>query len=176
MEQIVQNQWENIFRKMGKYITKSVQVNKIDKETGEVMQATSQMSVEKIDSEPFFFTYSKEIMALYGKSIFNATTKVLWKLLEFAEFDTGKVYMNADRTNEIIQACKIGKTSYYRAISDLKEAGIIKGDKSTFTIAENMFWKGSAKARNELRKARLKVTFEPIYDEDDKTITIIDRK
>lgn len=27
MEQIVQNQWENIFRKMGKYITKSVQVN-----------------------------------------------------------------------------------------------------------------------------------------------------
>ncbi len=24
---MVQNQWENIFRKMGKYITKSVQIN-----------------------------------------------------------------------------------------------------------------------------------------------------
>lgn len=158
---------------MGKYLVQSTQVEKYDKETGELLKSTSSVSIMKKEVEPFFFTYSKELMALYGKSVFNSTTKVLWKLMEYAEYNTGKVYMNSDRVNEIIQCCKIGKASYYRAISELKEVGIITGDKNTFTIAENMFWKGDAKSRNELKKAKLKVTFQPVYDEDEKTISLV---
>lgn len=123
--------------------------------------------------EPFFFTYSKQILALYGKNVFNVTTKVLYKLLEFADNNTGKVYMNSDRVQEIMDICQISRRSYYRAIEELKEDGIISGDKCTFTIAENMFWKGDRKTREKLMKARLKVTFDPIYDEDDKTVTVM---
>lgn len=160
---------------MGKYLVQSVELEKFDKETGEVLKSTTSMSVVKKDVEPFFLTYSKEIMALYGKNIFNATTKVLWKLLEYAEYNTGKVYMNAERTNEIMKECNIGKSTYYRAIDELKKAEIISGDKCTFTIAAKMFWKGDRKTRENLKQARLKVTFEPVYDEDEKTITLLHR-
>lgn len=151
----------------------SVETEKVDKKTGEVLKRTESVSVVKREVEPFFLTYSKEIMALYGKSIFNATTKVLWKLLEYAEYNTGKVYMNAQRTKEIMEECNIGKSTYYRAIEELKNERIIQGDKSTFVIAENMFWKGDRQARDKLRKASLKVTFEPVYDEDKDTVTFI---
>lgn len=158
---------------MGKYLVHSTKTEKVDRETGEIIKSTKSVSVIKREAEPFFLTYSKEIMALYGQTIFNATTKVLWKLLEYAEYNTGKVYMNAQRTKEIMQECNIGRSSYYRAIDELKNADIISGDKSTFTIAENMFWKGDRKSREHLKTARLRVTFDLIYDEDDKTITLM---
>lgn len=158
---------------MRKYLVQTVETEKVDKETGEILKSTKSMSIVKREVEPFFLTYSKEIMALYGKNIFNATTKVLWKLLEYAEYNTGKVYMNAERTNEIMNECGIGKSTYYRAIDELKKAEIISGNRSTFTIAERMFWKGDRKTRNDLKQARLRVTFEPIYDEDKSTITFL---
>lgn len=158
---------------MKKFLVQSLETTKVDKETGEILRSTKSTSVIRQDVEPFFFTYSKQILALYGKNVFNVTTKVLYKLLEFADNNTGKVYMNSDRVQEILDICKISKRSYYRAIEELKEDGIISGDKSTFTIAENMFWKGDRKTREKLMKARLKVTFDPIYDEDDKTITVM---
>lgn len=158
---------------MKKFLVQSVETEKIDKETGEVLKSTKSTSVIKQEVEPFFFTYSKQVLALYGKNVFNITTKVLYKLLEFAENNTGKVYMNSDRVQEILDICHISKRSYYRAINELKEDGIISGDKSTFTIAENMYWKGDRKTRNELMKAKLRVTFDPVYDNNDKTITLM---
>lgn len=158
---------------MGKYVVKSIETEKVDKETGEVIKRTEAVSIIRKDAEPFFLTYSKGIMSLYGKTVFNVTTKVLWKLMEYAEYNTGKVYMTAERTEEIMQECGLSKSSYYRAIEELKKAGIITGGKSTFTIAENMFWKGDRKAREELKQAQLKVIFEPVYEADDKYTTIV---
>lgn len=154
---------------MGKtrFKIKETTVEDVDNKTGEVTRHVNSMSVEKVDVEPFFFTYSKEILALYGKPIFNATTQVLWKLLEFAEYNTGKVYMTAERVAEIMETCHISKASYYRALSDLKKVGIIEGKRNTLTFAENMFWKGDRDARHKLMKARgFRAIYQPIYDED----------
>jgi predicted transcriptional regulator len=93
-------------------------------------------------------------------------TKVFWKLLEYAEFNTGKVYMNVNRRKEVMDICSISKTSYYRAIDELVKAGIIEKDGDTYTIDERMFWKGDRKVRDELKDARLKVSLSPIFQED----------
>ena len=106
-------------------------------------------------------------MALCGKSIFNSTVKVLWKLLEFAEYNTGKVYMNANRVKEIMDVCGIGRATYTRAIVDLVEEGIIEKDGTTFTIDENMFWKGDRETRERVKLARLKVSFSAEYSAED---------
>ncbi len=153
---------------MRKYITKKFEKNHVDEDTGEIKNSTAYMEIVPVEVEPFFFTFSRQLMALYGKPVFNAATKILWKFQEYAEYNTGKVYMNSQRVNEIMQACNISKPSYYRAIKDLEEAGILKGDKSTYTINSNIFWKGDAKTRKELiNNARLKVTFTPIYPDDE---------
>lgn len=150
---------------MRKYTTKTYKGQRTDPETGEILEYSECIEVTRNDTEPFFLTYSRQILALYGKHVFNVTTKVFYKLLEYAEYNTGKVYMNSNRIKEIMEICNISKASYYRAINELIEAGLISGDKNTYTIAENMFWKGDRKAREELKNARLKVSFTPVFEE-----------
>ena len=155
---------------MGKYITRNVYNQRVDKETGEIMEYVEKVEVTRKDAEPFFLTYSKQIMALYGKSIFNATTKVLWKFLEFAEYNTGKVYMTAERREEILNDCDIKKTSYHRAVNELIEEGLLTKNKDTYTINEDMFWKGDRKAREELKNAKLQIAFSAIFNEPLETV------
>lgn len=77
MGQIVPNVWNKMYQKMGKYIVKSVETSRVDKETGEIIEKTKSVAVVKAQSEPFFLTFSKGIMALYGDRIANPPIKVL---------------------------------------------------------------------------------------------------
>lgn len=151
---------------MKKFITKEYKGQRVNPDTGEIYEFSECKSVVKTDAEPFFLTYSKQILALYDSTVLNVTTKVLYKLLEFAEFNTGKVYMNSDRVDEIMRDCSISRASYHRAINELIEIGIISKNKSTYTISENMFWKGDRKAREDIMNAKLMVSFSPVFDEE----------
>ena len=158
---------------MGRHIIRTTTATQIDKD-GAVRKWTDSIETIKVDTEPFFLTYSKQIMALYDMPVFNVTTKVFWKLLEFAEWNTGKVFMNVNRRNEIMSVCGISKTSYYRALDELVAAKLITKDKDVYTIDERMFWKGDRETREELSKAKLKVTLNPVFidpdsQEDNKT-------
>ena len=152
---------------MKKFITREYKGQRINPDTGEIYEFSEVKEVVKTDQEPFFLTYSKQILALYDSKVFNATTKVLWKLLEFAEFNTGKVYMNSERVEDIMSTCAVSRTSYHRAINELIEIGVITKNKTTFTITENMFWKGDKKAREELINAKLMVSFSPVFEEEE---------
>ena len=150
---------------MSKYTTRSVHNEHVDPDTGDIRSYTERVEVVKNEMEPFFLTYSREILALYGKSIFNATTKVLWKLLEFAEYNTGKVYVTSERRKEIMDICGISRASYDRAIKELVDAEIMKKEGCTYSIRSEMFWKGDRESRRKLMSARLQVSFSPIFDE-----------
>lgn len=152
---------------MKKFITKEYKGTRVNPDTGEIYEYSEVKEIVKTDQEPFFLTYSKQILALYDSNVFNATTKVLWKLLEFAEFNTGKVYMNSERVEEIMSMCGISRTSYHRAINELIEIGVITKNKTTFTITENMFWKGDKKAREEVINAKLMISFSPVFNEEE---------
>ena len=138
-----------------------------DPYTGEERAYVNSMELVKADAEPFFLTYSKQIIALYDLPLFNVTTKVFWKLLEYAEFNTGKVYMNSNRRKDVMAICKISRTSYYRAIEELIKANIIEKDDEVYTINEDMFWKGDRKAREEISKSKLKLNFSSTYPEEE---------
>lgn len=155
---------------MGKYIVKKTEGTFIDSETGEIRSYTNSVELVKEESEPFFLTYSRQIISLYDLPFFNVTTKVFWKLLEYAEFNTGKVFMNVNRRKEVMNICNISKTSYYRAVEELVRAGIITKDADTYVINENMFWKGDRKAREELKSSKLRVSFTPVFNGDENTV------
>ena len=96
---------------------------------------------ESYEARPFFMTFSNEISPLYETSLFNATTKVLWKLLEMAERGTGKVLINHSRRKEIINTCHISEASYQRALINLIDAGIICKKDDIYIIKGDMFKK-----------------------------------
>lgn len=149
---------------MGRNLVKRNELTEVDND-GVLRKHTQSMEVVRVDTEPFFLTYSKQIMALYDMPVFNATTKVFWKLLEFAEWNTGEVIMNINRRNEIMKVCGISKTSYYRALDELITAKLITKNKDVYTIDERMFWKGDRKTRDNLIKARFSMTIQPIYQQ-----------
>jgi len=153
---------------MKKFVTKEYTGMRVDPNTGEVLEYSQRKEIIKADSEPFFLTYSKQILALYDSTILNATTKVLYKIMEFAEFNTGKVYMNAERVEEIMNVCSISRASYHRAIKELVDIGIITKNRNTYTIAENMFWKGDRKMRDDIINSKLMVSFSPVFEEEPK--------
>lgn len=82
--------------------------------------------------------------------------------------------MNSERIKEILRECNIGRSTYYRAIDELKRCHILSGKKNTFAIAENMFWKGDKNTRDALKKASMKVIFELVYSENRDSATYID--
>ena len=151
---------------MRKFLVEDTKHRLTDTSTGEVLEEyVNHKEVQLKETEPFFLTYSKQIMALYNTDVLNATTKVLYKMLEFSEWNTGKVYMSADRVEEIMQVCSISRASYHRAVKELMAKGIITKGKGSYTIAENMFWKGEIKMREKIIESKLKVTFSPVFQE-----------
>ena len=151
---------------MRKLLVEDTKHKLVDPSTGEILEDyVNHKEVQLKETEPFFLTYSKQIIALYDTDVLNATTKVLYKMLEFSEWNTGKVYMSADRVEEIMQICGISRASYHRAVKELIAKGIITKGKGSYTIAENMFWKGEIKMREKVINAKLKVTFSPVFPE-----------
>lgn len=135
-------------------------------ETGEVEESFNHKEIQLKAYEPFFLTYSKQIMALYDTDVLNATTKVLYKMLEFSEWNTGKVYMSTDRVEEIMQVCNISRATYHRSVRELISKGIITKGKGSYTITEDMFWKGEIKMREKIIKAKMKLIFTPVFKDN----------
>lgn len=149
---------------MSKFVIRKAHMENVDPSTGEVLGYYDSVTVEKVQAEPFFLTFSKTILALYGKSIFNNTTKVLWKLLEYAEYNSGYVYMTVQRREELMNECSMSRASYDRAIKELAECGIIQKEGNTYIIDNRMFWKGDRKTREKLIKdASLRITFDAVF-------------
>lgn len=161
---------------MSKFLTVEQRYNRIDRNTGEVVEQYNSKEVVLKQTEPFFLTYSRQILALYRTDILNATTKVLYKMLEFSEWNTGKVYMTTDRIEEVMQTCDISRASYQRAVRELMKFGIISKGKGSYTIAEDMFWKGEIKMRDKVRNAKMKVGFTPVLDNPEEYIEVLDGK
>ena len=96
---------------MKKFTVTEYKGQRVNVETGEVYEYSQQKSVIKTEVEPFFLTYSKQILALFDSEVLNATTKVLYKLLEFPEFNTCKVYMTHERVDELLSISGVSRAS-----------------------------------------------------------------
>lgn len=158
---------------MQKFITSEQKYYRTDIHTGEVIEQYNSKTIQLKTPEPFFLTYSKQILALYSTDVLNATTKVLYKMLEFAEWNTGKVYMTTDRVEEIMQICSISRASYHRAVKELISKGVIIKGKGSYTITQEMFWKGEAKIRDKIINSRAKLQITPMFEDSDEYITVM---
>lgn len=138
---------------MEKYVLEETVYNTVD-EDGVIHEHVNRRSLQRVRNEPFFMVYIDQLRFFYESPLFNASTKVLFKLLEYADFNEGKAFINSERVKEITVRCKIGKSTYYTAIDMLKKEGLIEGDNSTYTINANVFWKGEKKVRKEIVSSR----------------------
>lgn len=123
-----------------------------DKETGEWSEmTTSKTFAIPVNEEEFYMTFIKSLSSILNLNSFTEV-KVLVRLCEIAEFNTGKVSLTAGKRTEFIESLSINKAYLSSSIKSLINKGLLKGDKGEYQINPLVFWKGSLKERNALIK------------------------
>lgn len=161
---------------MSKGFIKQTERKFLDENGIERFQTLTKEFTYKNQQDPFYMVFVQYVQWMYSlKSI--TTLKVLYKLLEMAEYNTGDVSLSTGKRNEIMKELDISRSSLTQSINHLVEAGAIHqktiesvnqetGEitietiRGEYLIAPEMFWKGDLKKRSEL-----KVTFEVSYNE-----------
>lgn len=158
---------------MGKGFIQSNEVIYKDENGIERKRTVSKEFTHKIDQDKFYMTFIDYVKWIYGLTTIT-TLKVLYKLLEIAEYNTGEVSLSPGKRQEIMESIGIKKSAFTQALNQLVESGALevkyKTDKDTgelipvrgeYRISPEMFWKGELKKRTEL-----KVTIETKYTDD----------
>ena len=158
---------------MGKGFITSYEVIYKDENGIERKRTVSKEFTHKIDQDKFYMTFIDYVKWIYGLTTIT-TLKVLYKLLEIAEYNTGEVSLSPGKRQEIMESIGIKKSAFTQALNQLVESGALevkyKTDKDTgelipvrgeYRISPEMFWKGELKKRTEL-----KVTIETKYTDD----------
>lgn len=145
-----------------KMILQETVASVVSRDTGELIEETGskKWSISK-EVEPFFFTYSKALSILYNIKT-AAAIKILWKLLDMSDFNRGIVRVTkADRVN-ICRELDITGQTYYTALAQLKELGIIEGSGGYMTLNPDIMWKGDSETRKKLVRSGCSITFKPV--------------
>lgn len=158
---------------MGKGFIQSNEVIYKDENGIERKRTVSKEFTHKIDQDKFYMTFIDYVKWIYGLTTIT-TLKVLYKLLEIAEYNTGEVSLSPGKRQEIMESIGIKKSAFTQALNQLVESGALevkyKTDKDTgelipvrgeYRISPEMFWKGELKKRTEL-----KVTIETKYTDE----------
>ena len=139
--------------------------NRVD-ESGNPIYETKQKEWvgSKDPSEPFFFTYINCISWIYGLTSVT-TIKILYKLLERMDYNTNHVEISSKKRSEIIEDLHISDSSFTKSLNQLIKLNILAGSRGSYTVDENFFWRGDRKTRDALIKSKVKMTLEPISEE-----------
>lgn len=133
----------------------------VDASTGEVVAFENQkVYTEPIDSERFYMTYLEYIAPLYELKSGIALLVLTW-LCEHAQFNTGKVDISTARREELCAQLGICNNALTNNLKKLKELNLISGEKGSYQINPQIFWKGDIKSRKDLLEGKeFKVSFE----------------
>jgi len=145
---------------MGKKVLQSIQQTEhTDRATGEVVvtETTKKFSVA-VSTESFYMTFIGAMQGIFA--IENLTdVKVLAKMCERAEYNTGRVLMTSDIRKEIMKALSITPQTMSNSFARLKKLNLITGERGTYELNAHVFWKGDTNSRNNLLKSKSRLSF-----------------
>ncbi len=145
----------------------SIIVEAVDKDTGELTVTTQRKVVKhKVSADKFYMVYLHSIN-VYGE-LTGGEIKVLAGLNTFAEYDTNRVYLTADRRIKICDIMNMTLGGVANCIMSLKKKDIISGTRGTYTINPYYFWQGTLRERDNVMK-ELVHTFEILKDVNPQT-------
>lgn len=147
---------------MAKRTVQTIVREEVDKTTGEVFTFESKkVFTEKINPEHFYMTFID-----YVAPIYNLHSEVARKMLDWmcerAQYNTGIVDLSTSKRQQMCKDLSITSNQITNNLKKLKELKLIEGDKGTFIINAEIFWKGDLSARREeiLKNKNLQVSFE----------------
>lgn len=140
-----------------KILKSTEQTERVDRQTGEmvVTETTKRFSIPtSVDN--FYMVFIGAMQGIFA--IENLTdVKVLAKMCERAEYNTGKVYMTSNIRKEIMDQLQITPQTMSNSCARLKKLGLITGERGTYDLNAKVFWKGDTNTRAALLKEKNKL-------------------
>ena len=122
---------------MAKGFIKSNEVIYKDENGIERKRTISKEFTQKVDQDKFYMTFIDYVKWIYGLTTIT-TLKVLYKLLEIAEYNTGELSLSPGKRQEIMEEIGIKKSAFTQALNQLVESGALevkyKTDKTRKTV------------------------------------------
>jgi hypothetical protein len=135
---------------MAKRITQTIQREIVDVNTGELVKVDTQKTfTEKINPEHFYMTFIDYIAPLYQLHSEVARRMLDW-MCEHAEYNTGIVDLSTSKRQQMCSELSLANNQVTNNLKKLKDLNLITGDKGSFTVNPEIFWKGDAQSRKDL--------------------------
>lgn len=149
---------------MAKRITQTIQRDVVDLTTGEIITVDSQKTfTEKVNPEKFYMTFIDYVAPIYQLHSEVARRMLDW-MCEHAAFNTGIVDLSTSKRQQMCTELNLANNQVTNNLKKLKDLDLISGEKGTFKINPEIFWKGELSVRKKelLENKDLKVSFELI--------------
>jgi predicted transcriptional regulator len=149
---------------MAKRITQTIQRDIVDLTTGEIITVDSQKTfTEKVNPEKFYMTFIDYVAPIYQLHSEVARRMLDW-MCEHAAFNTGIVDLSTSKRQQMCTELNLANNQVTNNLKKLKDLDLISGEKGTFKINPEIFWKGELSVRKKelLENKDLKVSFELI--------------
>lgn len=129
-------------------------VEKIDHQSGEIttIESTKSFSIP-ISAENFYMVFIGAMQGFYQIDCLT-DVKVLAKLCERAEFNTGRVLLTTQVRKQIMDELKIPTQTVSNSLNRLKKLHLIEGERGTYQVNPKVFWRGDTNHRAQLLKER----------------------
>jgi len=151
-----------------KHFVKSTTVSTVDKDTGEIINTESSkvIKVNMGKQEEFFMTYCHYLSSFYELK-YADDIKIIIKLNEWAQFETGIVDLTASKRLDITSELGIRNDAISKSLKRLRDNRLIFGERGSYQINPIIFWKGDRAKRKELLEGDgLKLEFSYNIDKE----------
>ena len=125
----------------------------VDRRTGEITTVRKTFAVKTKTKEEFFMVFLSGLNAICSLSR-PSDIKILACLCERAEYNTGTVRLTPEDRQSIMKKLDIKPQAFSNSLSRLKKAGLVAGDRGSYEVNPQHFWKGETNERERLLKAR----------------------
>lgn len=145
-----------------KRITQTIQREIVDVNTGKLLKIDSQKTfTEKVNPEHFYMTFIDYVAPLYQLRSEVARRMLDW-MCERAAYNTGIVDLSTSKRQQMCLDLQIANNQVTNNLKKLKDLNLISGDKGTFTINPEIFWKGDLSVRRKelLENQDLQISFK----------------
>lgn len=105
------------------------------------------LAKKKRSDDGFICYYGDWLDVMRGLS--SAAKDLLTWLAFNCEMNTGRVFMQSLDLQRALGDLGITAVTYYRALNDLKELGVVKGNNAKFYLNPQFVWKGTSDMRSD---------------------------
>jgi hypothetical protein len=131
-------------------MTRVVTTEMVDEQTGELKKVeTLKEFVQNVDVDRFYMCFFEKMASFYGIKHLS-DMKLMVALCEFAEFNSGTVFMTQRTRQRIAEKTGISLTNISKNLKRLIAIELITYNAGDYQINPEVFWKGDIKTRKEL--------------------------